>query len=136
MSDLNETEIQALHEALDDEYRAWTTYVQVIRDFGAVRPFINILNAEARHIEALCALFTRYRIPIPENPWPGKVSHFGSVREACAAGVAAEIENSQIYQRLLTSTHRHDILTVFTNLQEASRRRHLPAFLRCTQRRG
>ena len=50
---LSALEIHALHEALEDEYRAWATYDQVIADFGDVRPFNNIRNAEARHIEAL-----------------------------------------------------------------------------------
>jgi hypothetical protein len=31
MPELNETDIHALDEALDDEYRAWATYDQVIR---------------------------------------------------------------------------------------------------------
>lgn len=34
MNDLSEAEIHALNEALDDEYRAWATYDQVIADFG------------------------------------------------------------------------------------------------------
>ena len=45
MSELNQTEIGALSEALDDEYRAWATYDQVIRDFGEVRPFDNVLES-------------------------------------------------------------------------------------------
>ena len=52
MSTLDESEISALHAALDDEYHAWETYDQVIRDFGLVRPFSNIRDAEARHIAA------------------------------------------------------------------------------------
>jgi hypothetical protein len=59
MTVLNDTEVRALHEALDDEYRAWATYDQVIHDFGPERPFINIREAEARHIEALRSLFQR-----------------------------------------------------------------------------
>jgi hypothetical protein len=49
MTDLTENEIHALNEALDDEYRAWATYDQVIADFGAAAPFSNIRDAEARH---------------------------------------------------------------------------------------
>jgi len=67
MTKLNENKITALHEALDDEYQAWVTYDQVIKDFGAVRPFTNIRDAEARHIEALHALFSVYDLAIPEN---------------------------------------------------------------------
>ena len=134
MAKLTETEIHALDEALDDEYRAWATYDQVIADFGEVQPFSNIREAEARHIEALRALFLRNGLAMPANPWPGRVTRYASLREACEAGVAAEIENGALYERLLASTQRPDILTVFRNLQQASQQRHLPAFQRCVQR--
>ena len=134
MSRLTETEIRALHEALDDEYLAWATYDQVIADFGEVRPFSNIRAAEARHIEALCALFARYGLPVRENPWPGKVTRYASLQAACGAGVAAEIANGALYERLLASTQHPDILRVFRNLQEASQERHLRAFQRCARR--
>ena len=68
MTELSESDIRVLHEALDDEYRAWTTYAQVVSDFGDVAPFINIREAEARHIGALRALFLRYNLPIPGTP--------------------------------------------------------------------
>ncbi len=45
MSPLTETEIVALNEALDDEYRALATYDQVIADFGDALPFNNIREA-------------------------------------------------------------------------------------------
>jgi hypothetical protein len=134
MSGLNQSEIEALLEALDDEYRAWATYDQVIQDFGQVRPFINIREAEARHIEALQRLFGSYELPLPENSWPGRVVRYDSVGEACQAGVTAEIENGKMYDRLLESTNRPDILRVYRNLQDASQQRHLPAFKRCVER--
>jgi hypothetical protein len=134
MSPLTAAEIDALHEALDDEYRAWATYDQVIADFGEVPPFSNIRNAEARHIEALLVLFSRYGLDVPANPWPGKVLRYVGLREACEAGEAAEIENAALYERLVASTHRTDILAVFRNLQAASQQRHLPAFRRCVER--
>ena len=59
MADLDRGEVDALNEALDDEYQAWATYDRVIRDFGKVRPFVSIRDAEARHIEALAGLFER-----------------------------------------------------------------------------
>lgn len=133
MSELTEREIHALNEALDDEYLAWTTYNQVLADFGEVRPFINIREAEARHIDALCVLYARYSIPIPKNPWLEKIPHYASLQEACEAGVVAEIANGEMYERLLGMTQRPDILTVLRNLQEASQQRHLPAFQRCAQ---
>ena len=136
MNLLTETEIRALIEALDDEYRAWATYDQVIADFGEVPPFYNIRAAEARHIEALCMLFGRYGLPVPENPWPGKVARYASPQAACEAGIAAEIANGEMYERLFKTTPRQDILMVLHNLQEASQQRHLPAFQRCAQGLG
>ena len=137
MAELSKGEIDALREALDDEYRALATYDQVIADFGAVRPFINIREAEARHIAALSVLFARYGLALPQNPWPGKVTRYASVRQACQAGVAAEIENSKMYEGLFARVRHADIRAVFQRLEQASRLRHLPAFRRClTRRRG
>ena len=93
MDKLTDAEFNALHEALDDEYQAWSIYDQVITDFGEVRPFINIRDAEARHIEALRTLYIRYGVPIPENNWPGKVERYTSVQAACEASVTAEVAN-------------------------------------------
>jgi hypothetical protein len=134
MLNLTDRGIRALHEPLDDEYRAWATYDQVIRDYGPVRPFSHIHEAEARHIEALRTLFARYGLPLPENPWPGKTERYTSLKQACEAGIAAEIANGAMYDRLLAASQRPDILRVLRNLQEASQQRHLPAFQRCAQR--
>jgi hypothetical protein len=134
MTILDHSEVRVLHEALDDEYRAWATYGQVIADFGDIRPFANIRDAEGRHIEALLALFARYGLPVPDNSWPGRFERYASVREACEAGIAAEIANAALYDRLLAGTRRADILAVLRNLREASQERHLPAFRRCAQR--
>lgn len=136
MSAANDAEAAALREALDDEYRAWATYDQVIRDFGEIRPFTNIREAEARHIDALITLFERYGLAVPPNPWPGRVTRYESPLEACRAGVAAEIANAGLYERLIASCSRADIVTVLRNLQAASRDRHLPAFRRCVERSG
>lgn len=136
MHDLTNQEVEALHEALDDEYMAWSTYDQVLEDFGEVFPFVNIREAEGRHIDAPCRLFRRYDIPIPPNPWPSKVERYKSPHEACVAGVQAEIANGEMYERLLAVTTRSDLREVLGNLQEASQQRHLRAFQRCVDREG
>jgi hypothetical protein len=131
MSELSQAEVDALHAALDDEYHAWTIYDQVLHDFGEeVRPFVHIVESEARHIRALQRLFERYHLPIPTNPWPGRVERYHSLRAACEAGVQAEIDNAALYDRLIASTARPDLLEVFDNLREASQQRHLRAFRR------
>lgn len=134
MNALTEEEIQVLIEALDDEYMAYATYAQVIEDFGPIRPFINICEAEGRHINALLALFERYGLPIPDNTWPGRIDRYASPDAACKAGVEAEIANGEMYERLIRNVQKSDIVTVLKNLQEASQLRHLPAFQRCVER--
>ncbi len=135
MEQLNNLEIQALNEALDDEYHSWSTYDQVIADFGEQRPFTNIRDAEARHIGALRVLYERYQVPFPPNAWLGKVERYETLQAACHAAAAAEIANAALYDRLFAAVAaRDDITEVFHRLLEASQDRHLPAFRRCEQR--
>lgn len=131
---LSDAERADLLAALDDEYMARATYAQVIADFGDVRPFSNIVEAEGRHVVALVGLFERYGVPVPPDTWPGRATRYASLHEACVAGVAAEVDNGELYERLLAGTERDDILSVYRNLQEASQQRHLPAFRRCAER--
>jgi len=129
--DLSESEVEALLMALDDEYKAWSVYDQVIADFGAVQPFTSIRAAEEKHIAALVTLFERYGLDVPENEWPGNVPTFDTVAEACAGGVQAEIDNAALYDQLFGMVDNTDIVRVFTALQQASETKHLPAFERC-----
>lgn len=126
--------LQAMTEALDDEYKARATYAAIIDRFGPVRPFTNIIRAEERHASALERLFVKYNQPVPADRWAGQVQAPDSLEEACAAGVAAEIENRAMYDRLMLMTRRSDILQVFGNLRRASQDNHLPAFQRALER--
>jgi hypothetical protein len=56
------------------------------------------------------------------------------VRDACVSAVQGEIDNVALYDKLLASTRRPDILAVYHALRAASLDRHLPAFQRCAQR--
>ncbi len=126
---------KALVEALQDEYKARATYRLVISKFGEIRPFINIIESEERHIQALLSLFRRYEIPIPTDNWADSVIAPASVLEACQIGLQSEIENGEMYQRLLASTSDYpDVQRVFLNLQRASQDNHLTAFQRFAQR--
>ena len=128
---------KVLIEALDDEYKARATYRAVISKFGEIRPFINIVQSEERHIQALLSLFRKYEIPIPVDNWADVVKAPTSVLEACQSGVRGEIENREMYQRLLAITPEYpDVQGVFLNLQRASEENHLPAFQRCAERLG
>ncbi len=128
---------QALDEALNDEYKARATYRAVIDRFGPVRPFVNIVEAEQRHIDALLPLYEKYGVPIPADDWPTRIAVPESVESACRMGVEAEIANADMYDRLLEQTRDYpDVQAVFRNLQHASQENHLPAFQRCAGRNG
>jgi len=135
---MSKTALQlALNGALDDEYRARATYRQVIEAWGEIRPFVNIIDAEERHIQALLPLFELYGFPVPDDLWPGRVTLPASVKAACQTGVEAEIENAELYNRLLEMTQDYpNVQAVFRQLQRASQENHLPAFQRCVERGG
>jgi rubrerythrin len=134
-TELTAEEQAALAEALSDEHRALAIYDQVLQDFGPVRPFVNIREAEARHAEALKALCVRYGIARVDDAWRGPVPRFAAVQDACRAAVQAEIDNLAMYERLLAVSQHPDLRQVFLALQSASRDHHLPAFRRCVERR-
>jgi len=123
-------------EALTDEYKARAFYRLVIKVFGPVRPFINIVEAEDTHARALEALCARYGIPLQADDWETKLQPPASILEACRAGVEGEIENMAMYDRILKETTIPDIRALFQRLQARSRDAHLPAFERCVARGG
>ncbi len=127
----------ALTEAINDEYKARATYRLVISKFGEIQPFVNIVEAEGRHIEALLPLFIKYEVAVPEDNWQSQIQVPSSILEACRVGVDAEIENAEMYDRLLDSTKDYpDVQQVLMQLQRASAENHLPAFQRCVERGG
>lgn len=131
----------ALLMALDDEYKAFSTYQVVMEKFGQVRPFSNIIRAEENHISVLKELLNKYGVSIPENPYllaQNRPVAPATLQEACAIGVQAEIENAGLYDdKLMPMVMGHaDIQIVFQNLRDASQDRHLPAFERCGQGGG
>lgn len=126
-----------LTEAINDEYKSRATYRAVIDKFGEIRPFINIVEAEGRHVDALLPLFAKYNFAIPEDDWGSRVEAPATILEACQLAVEDEIENAEMYERLLGSTIDYpDVQAVLKKLQRASEENHLPAFQRCVERNG
>lgn len=126
---------EALKEALDDEYKARATYRAVLTAFGDVRPFVNIVESEERHIRALGRLFERYGMEMPEDSWSSRIAAPETLEAACEAAVQAEIENRTLYERLMVVAAGYpDVEETFRNLQSASQDNHLPAFERALER--
>ena len=123
-----------LHDALEDERKAEAAYGAVIEKFGPVGPFVRIIKAERRHAAAIERQLERLGIPVPANLWADKGVAPATLVLACKEAIAAEIENIALYDRLLPTVSDPQVLKVLTNLQAASRERHLPAFRRCLER--
>jgi hypothetical protein len=123
---------QALVQALagpDGEYAAYAEYAAIVQKFGAVQPYASIIRAEERHIAALKRHFEMRGLAVPEDPYTGRTQAPANLNEAAEAGVAAEERNVAMYDQLLAQVKgRPDLERVFTQLQWASRERHLPAF--------
>jgi rubrerythrin len=130
----DEKTIEALCEALDEEYRSRATYRSIIDAFGPVPPFVNIVEAEERHANALINLLVSFGVEPPTDKWAGCVVAPSTLREACEAGVKGEIENAAMYERLLAQITDVRAREVMRRLQEASQERHLPAFRRGLER--
>lgn len=125
---------EALDEALDDEYKAMATYETAIAAFGPIRPFVNIVEAERRHANALLCLYETYGLEPHPNRWRGKIPRPTDVASACQAAVQAEVENAEMYDRLIASVTQEDVRAVFRALRAASQENHLSAFRRCVAR--
>jgi hypothetical protein len=126
---------QVLDAAIDDEFKARATYRRILEHYGPVRPFVNIVESEQRHIAALETLYSRYGLPVPEDPWPGRVELPASLGDACCAAVLGERENAALYDRLIGAVDAYpDVQRTLRNLRAASQDNHLPAFERCVER--
>jgi hypothetical protein len=127
---LSSAEQDVLMRAIQEEQTAQALYQAVIDQFGATLPFSTIVQAEAQHLAALTNLAQKYGVSVPEPVEFGPTS-FASLSEACQAGVAAEIADGALYDKLSPLVSHSDILRVFANLQRASLNSHLPAFEAC-----
>jgi len=127
---------QAMVDAINDEYHARAYYSVVLKKFGAVRPFSNIVQAEDRHVQLWNTLFAKYGLPVPQDGFQGKLAAPNTLLEACQTGVDAEKANVQMYDRFLGFVQQPDLRAAFTQLRQVSQNNHLPAFERCVSRGG
>jgi hypothetical protein len=113
----------------DGEYAAYAEYTAIIEKHGQVAPYVNIREAEARHINALKRQCEKYGVAIPENSYLGKITAPTNLVEAAKQGVVAEERNVAMYDALLAKAKDYpDLTRVFSNLQRCSQEMHLPAF--------
>jgi len=118
---------QMLTWAIQDEYLAQAEYAYIIKKFGEVRPFSNIIKAEENHISMLAPLFKTRGLAVPPNKASEYIVIPKDLKTAVETGVQAEIDNIAMYERFLAAKLPDDVRDVFTRLKDASEN-HLRAF--------
>lgn len=108
-------------EALQAEYRLFYTKARILIDLGNVAPFANTRDAEWQHVGAAANLFASRGLTVPaSSSTSANVPRFGTLQQACAAGVDAAFENAMMYDRLRLQDLPTDVGRVFANLRSAS----------------
>lgn len=123
----NPTVEQMLTYAIQDEYLAHAEYEYIINEYGAIRPFSNIIRAEETHINMLKPLFDKYGYKLPENTADEHIVVPANLKAAVETGVQAEIDNIQMYENFLNRELPDDVRDIFERLKRASEN-HLRAF--------
>lgn len=115
--------------AIEDEYLARQEYETILDQYGDIRPFTNIIQAEVNHIAMLEPLLEQYNVSIPKDTSIDSVVLPKTLEETYEIGVQAEVNNIAMYQRFLEEDLPDDIRDVFQRLENASYS-HLEAFSR------
>jgi hypothetical protein len=127
LSDSDLTLDEMLTYAIQDEYLARSEYEAIIKKYGEVRPFSNIIRAEQTHIDYLLPLFPKYNFVVPEDTSEDHIAVPVDFKTALELGVQAEIDNIAMYERFLTHDLPDDVRIIFERLKKASQN-HLGAF--------
>lgn len=128
---LTEAEVEGLQAGIVEEYMAYNTYAAIIEEYGQVRPFSRIINAEEKHASALIRLADYYSVEVPENAGQTFDFSYTTLTEACQVGVEIETLDAADLQKLISETENPNLIKVYTNLMNASLNKHLVAFEAC-----
>ena len=113
--------------ATQDEYLAHSEYVQIISMFGQIKPYTNIVLSEETHLSYLHEVYLSYDLEFPTDDSESHVYIPNTLLESAQAGVEAEINNIDMYEKFLEYDLPDNIYNVFYILKEASKS-HLKAF--------
>jgi hypothetical protein len=127
-SDYDEASLKAaLDVVLLDEYKARAEYEAIVEKFGAVSPYVQLINAETNHINTLTRIYTAFGFAVPADNGDDFAVLPASLETSYQIGINAETANIALYEGYLNTDLPSSIQRVFENLQRASVN-HLAAF--------
>jgi len=127
-SDYDATELKAaLDVVLLDEYRARAEYEAIVEKFGDENPYVNLIYAETRHIEALTRIYDAFDFVVPADNGDDFAVLPASLEASYQIGIDTEKANIALYETYLDTDLPDSIERIFQNLQNASEK-HLAIF--------
>ncbi|PKL24729.1 MAG: hypothetical protein CVV47_09865 [Spirochaetae bacterium HGW-Spirochaetae-3] len=126
------TIVDMLRWAAEDEYLAHGEYAAIMKKFGAMRPYDNIMAAEEQHLAWLKEEFRIRGLPFPSDGSASAIVVPSDLKAAAQAGVDAEIANIAMYAAFLARPELSrpeyaSVKDLFERLMRASEN-HLKAF--------
>ena len=121
-----------LRWAAEDEYLAHGEYAAIMKKFGSMRPYTNIMAAEAQHLSWLRDEYKSRGLSFPSDESAAHVVVPMDLKSAAQTGVDAEIANIAMYESFLSRpelsrTENATVKDLFERLKRASEN-HLQAF--------
>ncbi len=121
-----------LRWAAEDEYLAHGEYELIMKKFGAIRPYTNIIKSEEQHLDWLRAEYKARGLAFPEDESADYLVVPRDLKAAAQAGVDAEISNIAMYKAFLSlpelaKAENASVRALFDQLMRASEN-HLKAF--------
>jgi hypothetical protein len=121
-----------LRWAAEDEYLAHGEYVAIMKKFGVMRPYDNIMAAEEQHLAWLKDEYKARGLAFPADGSAASIVVPADLKAAAQAGVDAEIANIAMYKAFLarpelSKPENASVKDLFERLMRASEN-HLRAF--------
>lgn len=134
-----------LTESIKDEQRSQAFYAAVMKKFGDVRPFSNIVRAEGMHEKLVADLMKARSMEVPSNAFAQKKNESdadfikrmkvpATLKEACQMAAKVEKDQGPFYEAFMKMELPNDVRSTFTKLRDDSLNKHLRAFERCAGR--
>jgi len=126
------TIVDMLRWAVEDEYLARGEYAAIMKKFGVMRPYSNIMDAEDQHLAWLKDEYAARGLAFPADGSASSVVVPADLKAAAQAGVDAEISNIDMYKAFLarpelSRPENASVKDLFERLMRASEN-HLRAF--------